>query len=306
MSLKHRHLAVALLLLALVPEVCPAQASKPAATGTPAPAHAAPAEPLPGAPASSTSSAPGTSTNPDCTGGACDLQPSHITSVNPPPAPAAPWSLPERFRWMAEMLLMVIAAVACYFGVSLVHKIERQTRYAEEAAQAATEAAKAALLLAENQAKADRPWLLVTAEPMPGSNNNFSIIATNRGRSPARVVSLVDCIAIVQDESELPIEPIFKTDPRAPLAPMLLLPGESANIKSFSRDEVKSICENPEEVLRIEEWEEKIFLYGVVVYSTLSAPSRESFESGWCCWYIHGRQKSGMIMAGPPEYNKHT
>ena len=201
---------------------------------------------------------------------------------------------------------MVIAAAFAWMTFSALHKIERQTRYSEETAQAAVEAARAALLFAESQARAERPWILVSPSPMPGSGDSFSIMATNRGRNPARIVTLAECIAIAKDETELPADPLFKTEPRAPLAPILLLPGESANIKSFSREEVKSVCESPEEVRRIEEWEEKIYLYGNVVYTDLAGSGKTAYETGWCCWYIHGRQKSGMIMAGPPEYNRHT
>jgi type II secretory pathway pseudopilin PulG len=207
---------------------------------------------------------------------------------------------------MSEVLLLVVAAVFAWLAVASLRKIERQSQYAEENAQAAADAAKAALLIAENLARAERPWLLVSASPVPGSTNSFSIVATNRGRSPARVLSLAECIAIVRDETELPRVPIFKTAPRPPVAPTILLPGESVSIKTFSRDEVKTVCENPEEAQRIEEWAEKIYLYGNVIYNDLAASGDARLETGWCCWYIHGRQKSGMIMAGPPEYNRHT
>ncbi len=171
---------------------------------------------------------------------------------------------------------------------------------------AAADTAKAALTLAENQARAERPWILVTAEPTPGVVNSFSVVATNRGRTPARIVALAEGISIVRDEAHLPATPILKGENRSLVEPILLLPGESASLKSFSRDEVKSVCENPEQVQRVEDWEEKVFLYGNVAYNDLSAPAGEAHETGWCCWYIHGRQKSGMIMAGPTEYNRHT
>ncbi len=323
MSSKHRFPAAALLFLALVCQVCAAQASKPAKPGastTPAsagkPTTPAPASPTPAAPDSSpastpsataTPSAPGASTSPACTGGPCDYPQPHITSVNPPPAPAAdPWPLQDRIKWLAVVLLLLIAYPAILFALSTLRKIERQTRYAETTSQAAAEAAKAALLLAENQARAVRPWILVMAEPAPGIANSFSIVATNRGSSPARVVSLAEGGAIVEDEAQLPVPPAFKTEPRAPLVPLILLPGEATTIKTFTRDEVKSVCENSTQVQRVEDWEEKIYLYGNVAYTDLVASGGEAHETGWCCWYIHGRQKSGMVMAGLPEYNRHT
>lgn len=305
-----RHLSVAaLLLFAFVPALCPAQANETAsAMQAGKPTTPGPASTTPSSSAATRHTAPpaiSPPTNPECPNGPCDYQPSHITIATPAPAPA-PWSLPDRLKWMSEVLLLVIAAVFAWLAVSALRKIERQTRYAEETSQAAAEAAKAALLVVEGQARAERPWILVTAAPVPGSTNSFSIMAANRGRSPARIVTLAECIAIVRDESELPRAPIFKTAPRAPVAPTILLPGESVSIKTFSRDEVKSVCENPEEALQIEEWVEKIYLYGNVVYADLAASGDAKLETGWCCWYIHGRQKSGMVMAGPPQYNRHS
>ena len=315
MPLKHLVTTAALLFLALVCQVCAAQAAAPATPGQPhittarpAPASAVPAARQPAAPAPSAANTPstsGTSTSPACTGGSCDYQQPHITIATPAPAPA-PWPLQDRIKWLTVVLLVLIAYVGVWLGVSALRKIERQTRYAETTAQAAADSAKAALLFAENQARAERPWILVMVEPTAGVVNSFSVVATNRGRSPARIVSRAEGLAIVRDESELPHAPIFKAEPPVAVAPILLLPGESASIKTFHRDEVKSVCEDAMQVLRVENWEEKIYLYGKVAYNELVAPGAEAHETGWCCWYIHGRQKSGMVMAGPPEYNRHS
>jgi hypothetical protein len=307
MPLKHLVTAAALLFLALAPEAYPAQADKPT---TPAhPAHPAltskSGAPAPATPAEAQPATPGTSANPTCNGGPCDYEQPHITIATPAPAPA-PWSLQDRIKWLTIVLLVLIAYVGVLFGVSTLRKIERQTRYAETTAQAAADTAKAALLFAENQAKAERSWILISTKPTPGVINGFSVVATNRGRSPARVVSLAEGLVIVQDEAELPPVPVFKDPPSPPVAPILLLPNESATIKTFQRDEVKSICESPEQVLRVEDWKEKIFLYGKVAYAELVGSGNDGHETGWCCWYIHGRQKSGMIMSGPLDYNRHT
>jgi hypothetical protein len=303
MPSKHRFPAAALLFFAFLCPVCAAQADQPAAparsahptstTKSNTPAADTPADTQPG-------------TNPACPNGPCDNEQPHITIATPAPAPA-PWSLQDRFRWVAEVLLLILAYPALLFAVSTLRKIERQTRYAETAALAAADSAKAALFLAENQAKADRPWILISTKPTPGVVNGFSVVATNRGRSPARIVSQAEGMAIVQDETELPPTPVLKVaSGAAPIAPIILLPSESANIKSFQRDEVKSICESPEQVLRVEDWKEKIYLYGKVTYADLSGSGDEVHETGWCCWYIHGRQNSGMIISGPLDYNRHT
>ena len=322
MSSKYLAIAAALLSVALAPAVSAAQANKkPAPANQTAPAStAAPAHRDPGAPAQTTPGTPATAqpstpaanpsaapANPNCLNGPCDYQPPHITSVNPPPPVAGPWTLQDRIKWLTVMLLVLVAYVGVLLAVSTLRKIERQMHHVETAAQAAADSAKALLLHADAQVKADRPWILVTAEPTPGAANGFTVVATNRGRSPARIVTLADEIAIAKDESQLPPAPAFKTGPRAPLAPIILLPGESAGLKSFTREEVNSVCADAEQLRRVEDWDEKIYLYGTVTYVDLLAPGEEqAHETAWCCWYIHGRQKSGMVMASPPEYSRHT
>ena len=112
------------------------------------------------------------------------------------------------------VLLVIIAYVGVLLAVGTLRKIERQTRYAETTAQAAADSAKATLLFAENQARAERPWVIISAEPTPGVTDGFSVVATNRGRSPARIVSLVEGMAIVPDEAQLP--PCSRLQDRAP------------------------------------------------------------------------------------------
>ena len=196
-------------------------------------------------------------------------------------------------------------------ALSLLKKIERQTKYVEVAAQAASDSAQAALLHSQAILNAERPWVLITAVPSPSIENGFMVLATNRGRSPARLVAITQETRLAVDEAHMPGIPEFKSDPdddeELPPVSIILLPGEVTTIKTFSRDDVKGVCCSEEKLRKVENWEERIFLYGKVVYKDLLAPIQESpHQTGWCCRYIHGRQKSGMVMAGTQEYNVHT
>ena len=137
--------------------------------------------------------------------------------------------------------------------------------------------------------------------------NSFTIMATNRGRTPARIIATEERTRIAIDEKHLPKTPEYKNEkPDAPFAPIILLPGESTAIKPFCRDDVKALCDSEERFKRIETWEEKVYLYGKVIYRDLIAPADDpAHETNWCCWYIHGRQNSGLVIAGPQEYNSH-
>ncbi len=284
----------------------PHQTVPPAAQDTPAPAAPDQSSPFTDAQALTANPA----TPPNCEGAACDAKLPHITIATPAPAPA-PWPLQERIAWTASLLLTIVAYVGIILALSALRKIERQTRYGETAAQAAADSANAVLLLAQTQAetqkRVERPWILVAAEPAPGVPNSFTIVATNRGRGPARIVALNEEVTTAADESQLPAAPTYTSEPRTPVVPMILLPGESTAVKSFRRDDVRLICDTEEHLRRVEEWEEKIYFYGVVAYRDLRSPDeKQVYETSWCCWYIHGRQKSGMVMAGPPEYNRHS
>jgi hypothetical protein len=215
--------------------------------------------------------------------------------------------LQDRITWAANLILVLIIYVGAMLGIPALRKIARQMKYVEVTAQAAADSAKAALMYAESQAQAQRPWLVVSAEPEPGPNNRFTVVATNRGRNPTRIVTLIDTIAIARDEADLPAAPVFQGEPKPPRVQIILLPGESTELKTFSRDDVRTVCETADDMRRVEQWEAKVYLYGEITYVDLRAPAdKEPYETGWCCWYIHGHQKSGMVIAGSPEYNRHT
>jgi len=277
-----------------------APGSQPAAASQGAPAPAA------GPGGAAGANGPNSANRTDCYGGSCDFQPPHIAISTPAPAPA-PWPWQERIAWGANIVLVALGYAAILIALSLLRKIERQTRYGEAAAQAAAESAQAALAHVQAVVRAERPWIMVHVRPSQSAENSFGIVATNRGRGPARIVSTVDEIVSAVDESRLAATPVYKNEPVAPADPVILLPGETTEILSFSRADVKGICETEERMNRVEKWEEKIYLYGKIVYRDLAAPDNApAHESSWFCWYIHGRQKSGMVMTGPAAYNRHT
>ncbi len=230
-----------------------------------------------------------------------------VTVVNPPPQPA-PWTLRDKIAWAANLVLVLLGYAGILLAVSTLKKIERQTGYAEAAAEAASASAQAALLNAQAVIHAERPWILISAEPSPGRENSFTVLATNRGRTPAKIIASAEQTRIVLDEKHLPAAPEYENEePGALLVPIILVPGESAAIKPFCREDVKGLCESEERFKRIERWEEKVYLYGKVSYVNLIAPDGDpAHETNWCCWYIHGQKNSGMVLAGPPAYNSHT
>jgi hypothetical protein len=231
-----------------------------------------------------------------------------ITSANqlPPNTALSAWQ--EHILWMADIVLAILGYVGIMLARKLLLKIDRQTIYAETAAEAAMKCAQATLLHAEAIMNAERPWLLVTAEQQRNVENSFAVMVTNRGRTPAKIATTMEEVRIAVDEAHLPETPEFsQRRPSAPTVPIILLPGESTSIKTFSREDVRGICATEERFKHVENWDEKVFMYGKITYRDLIAPlDSHTHETFWCCWYIHGRQKSGLVVAGPPEYSLHT
>jgi hypothetical protein len=236
-----------------------------------------------------------------------DIQPQHIGVANPAPARSA-WTWQEKVSWAANLVLVILGYVGIMMALSLLKKIDRQTGYAETAAEAAAASSHAALMNAQAILHAERSWILISVEPSPSAENSFTIMASNRGRTPARIIETTERTRIAVDEEHLPGTPEYMEEKQgAPFAPIILLPGESTAIKRFCRDDARGLCDSEERYRRVETWEEKIFLYGKVMYRDLIAPTdSQAHETNWCCWYIHGRQNSGLVIAGPPEYNTHT
>ncbi len=258
----------------------------------------------------SPSAVPGTASptaKPDCSAVPCEYQPQHMTVANPPAIPVQ-WLLRDRITWAANLVLVLLGYAGIMLAVSMLRKIERQTRYAETAAEAAAASAQAALLHAQSIVNAERPWLLVAVEPSLEKENRFTVVAMNRGRTPAQIETTTEHVTIAADETHLPATPTYQDEELgAPRVPIILLPGESTLLKTFSREDARGLCDSEEQFKRVEKWEEKIYIYGKIVYKDLIAPAgQQSHETAWCCWYIHGRQKSGLVISGPPAYSQHT
>ena len=299
MTFKSLAIVTLLVAFAQAPFGARGQAAQPSSVSPRNPAQA-PANSASQQPAESAAGAP-------CQGENCDEWPLHVKVANPDPV-AAPWSLHDRISWAANIVLVILGYAGIMLGFSTLKKIERQTRFSEQASTAAVESARAALLHAEAIVSAERPWILVAVEPSRDTKNTFIVTATNRGRTPARIVAVPHKFEFAEDESHLPDVPQYQdANPGVPFVPIVLLPGESTHITTFGREDVEALCGSAEKFKRVENWEEKIYLYGRVTYHDLISPQDEHIhQSAWCFWYIHGHQNSGLVPAGPHNYNMHT
>jgi hypothetical protein len=228
--------------------------------------------------------------------------------VNPPPAPAATWGWREQVTWGATIILAVLGYVGIMLALRTLKSIDRHLHSGNAATQAAMDSASAALALAQAIANSERPWIVVTVEPFLTMENSFKVMASNRGRSPARIVSSVDEMRVAVDETNLPKNPEFdELQPADEPEPIVLLPGEATGIWALNREDLPVICKEAEVLKKVERWQETLFLFGRIRYMELAAIGEPHMhETFWCCRYIHGEKNSALVMAGPPEYNKHS
>ena len=204
-------------------------------------------------------------------------------------------------------MLVILGYGGVVLALKTLKNIQRQTEFGVSAAQAALQCANASLESSQAIVDSGRPWIVVTVEPFLTVEHGFKVMATNRGRTPARILAKADCVKIATDESQLAPAPDYDSGKSAtPFEPIILLPGESAGIRPFRRTDVRSYCASDEQFKKIERWEEKLFVYGRVIYRDLISPmDQPNHETDWCCWYVYG-DKDALVLAGPPEYNKHN
>lgn len=228
--------------------------------------------------------------------------------VNPPPAPAAAWTWHDRTAWGAGIILAVLGYVGILMALRTLKSIERSLESGMALASAATDSAIAARALAQAIANSERPWIVITVEPFLTMENSFKVMATNRGRSPARITSSVDQVRIAADEADLDQTPTFEpVGPGEEPEPIVLLPGEATGIWALNRDDLPQICKSAESLRRVQRWQDTLFLCGRIRYMEMSAVDATNIhETFWCCRYIHGEKNSALVMAGPPAYNRHT
>ena len=233
-------------------------------------------------------------------------QPPQIV-VTSQPTQAARWTWREQVQWGAEIGLVVLGYLGVFLALRTLKNIQRQTDFGVSAAQAALQCANAALESSQAIVDSGRPWIVITVEPFLSVEHGFKVMATNRGRTPARILAKADCVKIAADESKLPAVPDYGSGKSStPFEPIILLPGESAGIRPFRRADVRAYCSSDDQLKRIERWDEKLFVYGRVIYRDLISPmDQPNHETDWCCWYVFS-EKDALVIAGPPEYNKHN
>ncbi len=226
--------------------------------------------------------------------------------INPPSTPA-PWTLHERIGWAANTGLALVGYLAVLLALRMLRQARGQLQLTETVAQSVMEAARAAERNARAVINAQRPWVRMSIERSRDSANTLQIVATNHGRTPAEIIDCPDKISRVKDAGQLKADLVSELATSSVLkSPILLLPGESAILQRFGRNDAKWVCKTDEALAAVRRCEESIFLFGRVVYRDISfEDGQEQHSTDWCFRYVHGESISDLVMDGPFGYNRH-
>ena len=123
--------------------------------------------------------------------------------IAPSPALPAPWTWHDRVLWGALLVLVILGYIGVILSLRVLKNIQRQTEFGVSAAQAALQCANAALESSQAIVDSGRPWIVVTVEPFLTVEHGFKVMATNRGRTPARILAKADCIKIAARRDQI-------------------------------------------------------------------------------------------------------
>jgi hypothetical protein len=142
-------------------------------------------------------------------------------------------------------------------------------------------AAQASLLNAQALINAERPWLLVTVQEVPGPRGGFSVKATNKGRTPAIIASAhLGCVA-VKDITDLPAIPPHGQG--SMIQDHIVVPDDSPLVWWFEGETLKRILGSS---FPLGPWENQVYVFGVVRYRDLLTPAGAvTHETRWISLY---------------------
>lgn len=169
-------------------------------------------------------------------------------------------------------------------------------------------AAEAGLLNAQALINSERPWVLVKVEPSKGifGFDGFDIIAVNRGRTPAFIVSYTfDCLIVDEGES-MPAEPEYG---KAKPVCAILLPDEPMRLDSVGGGTVAMYCIDEEKWQRVVGMDAWAYFVGRIVYRDLLSPiDTPPHETDWAFSYVQGSGEDFHLtpFTPPPGWTKHT
>jgi hypothetical protein len=222
--------------------------------------------------------------------------------------------------WILELMLVLVAGgsfVAVWYQAQETARVvkvtqlstdtvQRQISIMERQTKAAEDAAAAALLNARAVMHSERPWIIVTIEPHPNFRGSFLFAATNKGRTPAQLISGSSEYTFAARPQELPVPPNYSSQFTG-VDETLLVPGDPFQIYSRSGISPEDILARRSSSHELRSYNETLVFYGRIVYRDgfgKDGDANSYHETRWCFAYLKSERR--FIATGPDEYNRHT
>ncbi len=220
-------------------------------------------------------------------------------------APCAPQPWFKQPEWV---IVWVTGVYTIFAGMTLIaiaaqaYLMRRQDEISRESVEVARDSAKAALLNAQAVINSERPWIFTSAR-VKGQDLRHAFIsftATNRGRTPAEVTAISGSFTFADPDA-------MDWTPKYPMAAYEL--AHKQYLTTDGHMAISDINGFDCSIFGNERWDEvnaegkRLVFYGHIVYRDLI--TREEHETRYCYW-LSPLQGVGLIVGGPPEWNKHT
>lgn len=203
-----------------------------------------------------------------------------------------------------------IAAEAAKDSVKIIERqttiMATQTEILKKSLDLAKVSADAALLNAQAVINSERPWIVVSIHPHPNIAGTFVFKATNRGRTPAELVSGHTAHTFTTIPDNLPVPPNYVGPIICPNE-TLLVPEGSFDINVPPGVRPQAILDNRQLADQMFNSNDVLIFYGRIVYRdvlTTDGQTDTSHETCWC--YACLENGNRFIATGPKEYNSRT
>jgi hypothetical protein len=178
----------------------------------------------------------------------------------------------------------------------------KATKAMQESIPLQTKAANAAFLNAQAVINSERPWLfMVTNKPEQDPLKTwvrFSVV--NRGRTPAEVTFFSGDFTYSHPDSLKP-SPTYALEGNEFAHKKYLVPDDPPlEVYDFA---CGAILQDDDRWKTMRRDGVRLFFFGHVLYRDLI--TREEHETRYCYW-LSPAEWVGLIIGGPPEWNKHT
>jgi hypothetical protein len=220
------------------------------------------------------------------------------------------WAIgPNLAMAIGTLALVIIGVFAARAAFRTLDTIKEQT-------EAAKDSAETARLNAQAVIDSERPWLVVTVEKNEAMSGYFFFRITNRGGTPAKIISAGFSHDFQASPDGLPMPPVYEPF-FAPNNRYLLAPGDYFNVQRTWNDLVTGF--SPETIITSQTQKrgtleiDILFFYGQVIYDDVFGTERPGYaphETRWCFSFHRDGMRERFVRTGPNgdnnEYNRHT